>query len=71
VGGLPEIVEDGVTGRLFDRADEAQLASVLTEMNESRAQNRKMGETALAVHRAEYTVERMAERIEQVYLKVL
>lgn len=71
VGGLPEIVRDGVTGRLFARGDDTELAQVLSEMNENRPLNRKMGETALAEHRAEYTVERMAERIEQVYLKVL
>ncbi len=71
VGGLPEIVEDGITGRLFDRADDKALAQVLAEMAHDPAQLRKMGESAQALHRNEYTVPRMAERIEHVYQKVL
>ena len=32
IGGLPELVEDGATGRLFEPGDSEQLASVLLEM---------------------------------------
>jgi glycosyltransferase involved in cell wall biosynthesis len=71
VGGIPEVVQDGVNGRLFERNDHAVLAQIFTELSADRANLVKMGERAREVQQAEYTVPRMAERIEAVYRKVL
>lgn len=68
VGGLPEIVEDGVTGRLFEKGNVEELAAVLGELRADPQLCSRMGETAKLRHREEYTVERMAERIESVYM---
>jgi len=42
-GGIPEIVEDGVNGRLFERGDVGDLAAALTKMLESDDCRRRIG----------------------------
>lgn len=71
VGGLPEVVEEGVTGKLFERGNVQELAQILNEMDNSRSHLVKMGERAREVQQAEYTVPKMAERIEAVYRRAL
>lgn len=70
VGGLPEIVESGITGMLFERNNDQELASVLRGLIADEGKRVTMGETAKTRHREDYTVEKMAERIEQVFLRV-
>ncbi len=71
VGGLPEVVQDGVTGRLFDRGDAEGLAMVLRDLSNDLESLATMGERGREVQQAEYTIPKMAERIETVYRKVL
>lgn len=71
VGGLPEVVEDGGTGRLFDRGDAEGLGKVLSELGKDLDSLAKMGKRGREVQQAEYTLPKMAERIESVYRKVL
>lgn len=68
VGGLPEVVEEGVTGLLFEKGSAEGLARCLAELAGDRARAGRMGEAGRALHRAEYTLEKMAERIEAVFL---
>lgn len=46
VGGVPECVEDGVTGRLVDPADEAAGAAAVAELLGDPARRRAMGQAA-------------------------
>lgn len=71
VGGLPEVVEEGVTGRLFERGDHEGLASILREISGDLESLVKMGKRGREIQQAEYTIPKMAERIEAVYAKVL
>lgn len=71
VGGLPEVVEEGVTGRLFERGDHEGLASILREISGDLESLVKMGKRGREIQQAEYTIPKMAERIEAVYSKVL
>lgn len=71
VGGIPEVVQDGVTGRLFNKGDAEGLASILRELSRDTSQLVKMGEQGSVVQQAEYTIPKMAERIEAVFNKVL
>lgn len=66
-GGLPELVEDGKTGLLFPKADSESLANRLNRLSGDRECAKAFGLNALQVHRANFTVEKMAERIEAVY----
>jgi glycosyltransferase involved in cell wall biosynthesis len=70
-GGLPELVSDGDTGRLFPRGDAEALGRILEEFSKDKSALSTMGKRGMEIHRAEYTVERMAERIESVFAKVL
>lgn len=66
-GGIPELVEDGVTGVLFDKRDSAALAEVVRDWIQDPAQARHMGTNAKVLHQNEYTVERFGERMESAY----
>ncbi len=71
VGGVPESVEDGVTGFLFPRGDVARLGERLAELNASPELRREMGERGRARYDAEFTFERMLENTMRVYSSVL
>jgi len=48
VGGIPEVVEDGVTGRLVPANDTAAMSKALLELLEDDALRLRMGEAATA-----------------------
>jgi len=70
VGGMPEIVENGKTGFLFEKGDAAGLAEAASNLAAQPELMKRMGDSARASHRTDYTIERMAERIEAVYAAV-
>ena len=70
VGGMPEIVEDGRTGFLFDKGDAVGLGEAAARLAANRSMAEKMGDDARESHRSSYTIEKMAERIEAVYRSV-
>ncbi|HEU4888840.1 MAG TPA: glycosyltransferase family 4 protein, partial [Thermoanaerobaculia bacterium] len=67
VGGIPEIVDDGVTGRLVPPGDAPQLASAIRDV----MGNRTMGDTALTIARQRFSTEAWIERLTRVYAEVL
>jgi glycosyltransferase involved in cell wall biosynthesis len=70
-GGVPELIEDGVTGKLVPRLDAEALTRALRDMSADRARLRQMGRAARA--RAERLLgwQRSAERLERLYLALL
>jgi glycosyltransferase involved in cell wall biosynthesis len=71
VSSIPEIVDDGETGRLVPADDAAALADAVTDLLDHPARAAAMGEAGLALARAEFSVERMAERTVGVYEEAL
>lgn len=67
IGGLPEIVNDPETGRLFTPRNATELRKILLELDANRPALQTMGDKARQIHQSEYTLQRMAERIEAVY----
>jgi glycosyltransferase involved in cell wall biosynthesis len=67
VGGLPEIVAEGVNGLLFEAGNAGELATSIRRLAADRSAAAQMGLAGQRLHKADYTVERMAERIEAVY----
>lgn len=66
VGGLPEIVEDGVTGWLVPSGDPSALAAAIANAASNRPRLREMG--AIARERArQYSSKLMVERTEKLY----
>jgi glycosyltransferase involved in cell wall biosynthesis len=45
-GGIPEVVQDGVNGRLFDRGDAAAMSRVVSEFLDDPMQSRRLGKNA-------------------------
>ncbi|MDE2263203.1 MAG: glycosyltransferase family 4 protein [Gammaproteobacteria bacterium] len=70
-GGVPELIADGVTGRLVPRLDAQALARTLSEMSADPARLREMGKAARIRAEELLTWARSAERLEQIYLGVL
>jgi D-inositol-3-phosphate glycosyltransferase len=66
VGGLVEVVEDGVTGFLIDGRDPAAFAARIAELLEQPALRERMGAAARA-RAAEYTWDRSVERLIGLY----
>jgi glycosyltransferase involved in cell wall biosynthesis len=70
VGGIPELVEEGVTGRLVARGDARELAAALVGLLENQALAAQFGE--LGRQRSEwFTEQRFAEGVAGVYREAL
>ena len=70
VGGIPALVQDGVTGRLVERGDVAGLAAALTAVLADRRTTRRTTETARAHVDRAYSWPVLAERVHDVYADV-
>lgn len=66
VGGIPDAVTDGRTGRLVPPADTDAFAEALVELARQPALRRSMGEAASADYRERYTLESMADHYAEV-----
>jgi glycosyltransferase involved in cell wall biosynthesis len=71
VGGLPEIVEDGVTGTLFEAGDHDALAAALTRYLQDAGLRRRTGAAAAARVTARFDVARMALEYQRDCLAIL
>ena len=67
VGGVPDLIEDGVNGLLVDPGDEAALAAAIGRMLADPEAARGMGEAARERRRREFTVDLMVRRFEALY----
>ncbi|MCK4376217.1 MAG: glycosyltransferase, partial [Candidatus Brocadiae bacterium] len=59
VGGIPELVEDGVTGYLVPPRDPAAIAEALINVLKDRATAARMGMAARERVRSRFNVQRM------------
>jgi glycosyltransferase involved in cell wall biosynthesis len=72
IGGIPELIKDGETGYIVDDNDDgSQIASVLLEMAGNREKCREMGRRARRRVEAEFSIRRHAERVMDVYDRLL
>ena len=66
-GGIPEVVDDGVTGLLVPPHDEPALAAALVALLADRERRDAMGAAGRARVEASFSVERMVEKTLAVY----
>ena len=71
VGGMPEIVRDGVTGRLVRPGDVAALAAALRETAADAPSLREMGEAAREAVQDRFSLEAMVERTAELYEEIV
>jgi glycosyltransferase involved in cell wall biosynthesis len=69
-GGIPEVVEDGVTGLLVAPRDHGAMADAIIRLLHDEALRRQMGEAGFARVSARFTVERMVAETAAVYARV-
>jgi glycosyltransferase involved in cell wall biosynthesis len=71
VGGIPDLVKDGQTGYLVEKDDVDTFEEKLRELLADPVKCRRMGQKGRMDMVENYDGRRIAERIEQVYDKVL
>jgi glycosyltransferase involved in cell wall biosynthesis len=69
-GGIPEIVEDGVTGLLVPPRDHTALADAIVRALKDEEGRRRMGDAGFARVNDRFTVDRMVEMTADVYTRV-
>jgi len=67
VGGIPEVLVDGVTGFLVPPKDPSALARRLVQLLKDAPLRERMGRAALERARECFTVEKMVEGTDAVY----
>ena len=70
-GGIPEVVEDGVSGRLFRAGDVGDLAAVLDEVLSDEPRRRRMAVAARERAKQSFSMTAIVEQYERVYRDVL
>jgi len=69
-GGLPEVVEDGVTGLVVPRGDSTALAQAIGSLLADPERRRAMGQAGRARALRLFDWDRSAEQFEQIYREV-
>jgi len=71
VGGVPDIVKDGETGRLVDPRQEAGLVEALATLVSETESRQKMGERARQQVESRYSLQRLPGMLMSLYEKAL
>jgi len=71
VGGTPEMIEDGITGRLIEVANSHALSSAMIEFIDGPEKFSQMAQRAQEKVKKSFTLTAMAEGYERVYKEVL
>ena len=67
IGGIPEVVEDGVTGLIIEPRDTAALAARITQLLDDGALRAQLGAAARAYAEATHGIDRMGARLLDLY----
>ncbi|HEX9841267.1 MAG TPA: glycosyltransferase family 4 protein, partial [bacterium] len=68
VGGNPELVREGETGRLFDLSDEDALVAALRDLLRHPQRAQEMGQRARAEARARFHIDIVRHQFESLYI---
>ncbi len=71
VGGIPEIIEDGVTGRLVKVGDFHAMSRAGLDLLSDQKGMEKMGQRAAAAARSRFSLESHAASISEIYNKIV
>jgi glycosyltransferase involved in cell wall biosynthesis len=69
-GGIPEVIDDGVTGMLVPPHDPKALAAAIIELLQNREKRDRMGRAGLVRVRERFTVERMVAETRATYARI-
>jgi glycosyltransferase involved in cell wall biosynthesis len=71
VGGVPELITDGESGLLVPPDDPAALADAIDRLLGDRELAQRLGRAAKARQRAQYDLDVVVHRLEQMYVELL
>jgi L-malate glycosyltransferase len=71
VGGIPELVQEGMTGFLVPPSDPEAIANHVLSLCQDAAQREQMGQTARKRVEDNFTVENVVARLESIYSRFL
>ena len=70
VGGVPDLIDDGVHGRIVEPRDPAAFAAAVAELLRDPERAREMGLRAQERRRAEFDIDVMVRRLEDLYTEL-
>lgn len=68
VGGIPEVIDDGVSGFLIARADVNALAEKIQQLASDKTLRQKMGAAGSAIASAKFNLEKNVKQLVELYL---
>lgn len=71
VGGIPEVITEGVEGLLVDPGNIQDLANAMLVLDQDSELRRKMGKAARNKFEEKYSIEHMVEKIYEIYRTIL
>jgi glycosyltransferase involved in cell wall biosynthesis len=70
VGGIPEVIEDGVSGYLVEPGSPQQLAQKLLQLLWDESLRSQLGQKGMQRVRERFNIQEMVKKVEQVYLSI-
>src|SRR4029078_12838725 len=67
VGGIPEVVADGISGYLVPPADPAALAAAIARLSTSPALRARIGEAGYRIVAERFSMEAHVRQVEAIY----
>jgi glycosyltransferase involved in cell wall biosynthesis len=71
VGGIPEVIRDGISGRLVLPEEPQKLAAAIIEALQSYSKSEDMALEAKRIVDEEFSIEKWVSRIENIYLEMV
>jgi len=71
VGGMPELVEDGISGRIVPPRDHIALAKAITELASDRDKTRALGKAARKRIESAFSIDMTINKIENLFQSII
>ncbi len=71
IGGIPEVIQDGVNGYIVEKGDTGLAAEKLYELLNDDEIRQEMGENAIRIIREHFETNRIVDQYEDLYASIL
>jgi len=70
VGGIPDLIDDGVEGLLVEPQDSEGLGNAIARVLDDPDEGRRMGERGRERRRREFDIDVMVENLQNLYVEL-